>query len=312
MKKIIRVGSRESKLAVMQTELVIDEIKKYHKEIEFELVKFKTTGDKILDKTLDKIGGKGLFVKELNQALLTGKIDIAVHSLKDMPMEEKKELAIAAYVKRGDPRDVLVLPDAQADSRNLKDRTIEELVHGINGAVGSSSARRQIQLRNLCKDIKLESIRGNIITRLNKLDHKEFGALVLAGAGLNRAGLQKRISRYFSAEEMLPAAGQGILAVQARDDFDIGLLKEIDHPETRIAALAERSFVRTLDGGCSSPIAAYGQLSGNSLYLRGLYYEENTGNYWVGSMTGDAAESEKIGYSLAIQLRNKEKEKSDV
>ena len=182
--KTLRVGSRDSKLAVMQTELVLEQIHKRHPEVNIELVTLKTTGDLILDKTLDKIGGKGLFVKELDAALLEGRIDLSVSSLKDLPMEENPELPVVCYAKRGDARDALVLPE----------NTLHQPV-GQN--IGSSSARRQLQLKALFPDAAVLSVRGNIVTRLAKLDRGEYSALILASAGLKLAGLAHRISRIF-------------------------------------------------------------------------------------------------------------------
>ena len=224
-KRIVRIGSRDSKLAVMQTELMIHAVTKYHPEIQFELVTMKTTGDIILNQTLDKIGGKGLFVKELDIALAEGRIDCCVHSLKDMPMEENPDFPITALPKRGDPRDVLVLPQMQH-------------FENITAQIGSSSFRRQIQLKKLFPSCHCLPVRGNIITRLQKLDCGEFSSLVLAGAGLQRVGLSERISRYFSTDEMIPAAGQGILAVQSRKNEDVSFLSCIHNKESEYAALA--------------------------------------------------------------------------
>lgn len=289
MKRIL-VGSRDSKLAVMQTKLVMEAICRRSPEIEWELVTLKTTGDKILDKTLDKIGGKGLFVKELDQALLDGTIDIAVHSLKDVPMEENQNLPLIALPRRGDPRDVMVLGKGE-DRR-------EELEQ-----IGSSSFRRQLQLKKLFPQAITTNIRGNIITRLEKLDRGEYSALILAASGLKRAGLEQRISRYFEPDEMLPAAGQGILAVQARADFDASVVKKITHFETSVAAEAERSFVRTLEGGCSSPVAAYAEIRGNEVRLTGLYYIEGTGEYRIEATHGDVNQAQKLGEMLALHMK---------
>lgn len=210
MKKI-RVGSRESKLAVIQTQIVMDAIKRANPEIEVELVTMKTTGDIILDKTLDKIGGKGLFVKELDKAMLDGGVDITVHSFKDMPMDIPSELPIVATGRREDPRDVLILPQGASEIDFSK-------------PIGSSSARRSMQLKKLYPGADIKSVRGNVITRLEKLDRGEYSALVLAAAGVKRLGLEHRISRYFTPEEMIPANCQGVIVVQARKGFDVSLL----------------------------------------------------------------------------------------
>lgn len=285
--KTLRVGSRDSKLAVMQTELVLEQIHKRHPEVTIELVTLKTTGDLILDKTLDKIGGKGLFVKELDAALLEGRIDLSVSSLKDLPMEENPELPVVCYAKRGDARDALVLPE----------NTLHQPV-GQN--IGSSSARRQLQLKALFPDAAVSSVRGNIVTRLAKLDRGEYSALILASAGLKRAGLAHRISRIFSPEEMLPAAGQGTLAVQARADFDASFFDGIHDVPTMYTALAERAFVRALNGGCSSPIAAYAAVQGQEMKLTGLHYSEASGRHVVRSIVGDVRQAELLGEQLAV------------
>lgn len=291
-KRIVRIGSRDSKLAVMQTELMIHAVTKYHPEIQFELVTMKTTGDIILNQTLDKIGGKGLFVKELDIALAEGRIDCCVHSLKDMPMEENPDFPITALPKRGDPRDVLVLPQMQH-------------FENITAQIGSSSFRRQIQLKKLFPSCHCLPVRGNIITRLQKLDCGEFSSLVLAGAGLQRVGLSERISRYFSTDEMIPAAGQGILAVQSRKNEDVSFLSCIHNKESEYAALAERAFVRTLDGGCSSPIAAYAQIHGTELKLTGLYAKEHQWEYIIDSVIGNTDNAVKLGEQLAQTMKGR-------
>ena len=291
-KRIVRIGSRDSKLAVMQTELIMHAVTKYHPEIQFELVTMKTTGDVILNQTLDKIGGKGLFVKELDMALAEGRIDCCVHSLKDMPMDENPEFPITALPKRGDPRDVLVLPQKQ-------------YFEDITAQMGSSSFRRQIQLKKLFPSCHCLPVRGNIITRLQKLDRGEFSSLVLAGAGLQRVGLSERISRYFSTDEMIPAAGQGILAVQSRKNEDVSFLSCIHNKESEYAALAERSFVRTLDGGCSSPIAAYAQIHGTELKLTGLYAKEHQWEYVTDSVTGNTEDAAQLGEQLAQTMKGR-------
>ena len=291
-KRIVRIGSRDSKLAVMQTELMIHAVTKYHPEIQFELVTMKTTGDIILNQTLDKIGGKGLFVKELDIALAEGRIDCCVNSLKDMPIEENPDFPITALPKRGDPRDVLVLPQMQH-------------FENITAQIGSSSFRRQIQLKKLFPSCHCLPVRGNIITRLQKLDCGEFSSLVLAGAGLQRVGLSERISRYFSTDEMIPAAGQGILAVQSRKNEDVSFLSCIHNKESEYAALAERAFVRTLDGGCSSPIAAYAQIHGTELKLTGLYAKEHQWEYIIDSVIGNTDNAVQLGEQLAQTMKGR-------
>lgn len=251
MKKIC-IGSRESRLAVIQSEMVMEYLKKACPDREISLLTMKTTGDKILDRTLDKIGGKGLFVKELDRALLEKRSDLSVHSLKDMPMETPEELPIVAFSRREDPRDVLVLPEG-------KDAI------DFSKPLGCSSQRRILQLKELFPQAEYKSIRGNVITRLRKLDEGEYGGLILAAAGLKRLGLSHRISRYFEPEEMIPAAGQGILAVQGRAGEDYSYLEGFADQEGTWAALSERAFVRYLDGGCSSPVAAHARIRGGQI-----------------------------------------------
>lgn len=289
--KVIKIGTRESRLAVIQAEMTADYIRKNCKELTPELVKMKTTGDKILNKTLDKIGGKGLFVKELDAALLEKRSDISVHSLKDVPMEVTQELPLLGFSKREDPRDVLVLPKG---AENI-DKTLP---------IGCSSARRIIQLRKLFQDIEVKSVRGNVLTRLEKLDRGEYGALILAAAGLKRLGLEERISRYFTTEEMIPAAGQGILAVQGRKGEDYSWLTEFFDEESTYCALAERSFVHTLNGGCSSPIAAYAVIESGKLQLTGLYAEEGSTVYVTGKIQGNPKDAAELGKKLAEQLKH--------
>lgn len=294
-KNKIIVGSRDSKLAVMQTELVMNQIRRYNPNLELELVTLKTTGDLILDKTLDKIGGKGLFVKELDQALIDGRIDIAIHSLKDMPMEVSEDLPIVALPTRGDARDVLVLPEGETLESLDRDKYLSN--------IGSSSNRRKLQLENLYGDVKITPVRGNIITRLAKLDRGEYSSLILAAAGLQRVGLENRISKYFSVEEMIPSAGQGILSIQARKDLDVSFLQGVNDPISMYCAIAERSFVRVLNGGCSSPIAAHARVIGNEIKLVGLHYNEKTKEHIIDTIVGDVLKAEALGETLADKLR---------
>lgn len=289
MKSKIRIGSRDSRLAVVQAELVRDAIRRNHPEFQFEIVTMKTTGDRLLGKSLEAIGGKGLFVKELDMALRDGSIDLAVHSLKDVPMEMPEDIPILAYGKREDARDVLVYRPGLTD---LPESPL----------VGSSSRRRMLQMRALYKDVRFRKIRGNVQTRLRKLTDEGMDATILAAAGLNRLGMQELVARYFSVEEMLPAAGQGILAVQGRRDMDRSLLKEIDDADSRKCALAERAFVRELDGGCTSPVAAHAVIRGGSMLLLGLYYRED-GSWFRDRIAGGIREAENLGKKLARRMR---------
>ena len=296
MKKTeIVIGSRESQLAVLQSQMGQKYIQDAHPELQVEILSMKTTGDKILDRTLDKVGGKGLFVKELDRALMDGRSQLSVHSLKDMPMEVPEELPLLAFSKREDPRDVLVLPEGKTEIDPEK-------------PLGCSSLRRTLQLKEIYPDLEVKSIRGNLQTRLRKLDAGEYSALILAAAGLKRLGLEHRINRYFSPEEMIPAAGQGILAVQGRKELDYDYLEGYGDSDAWDTGRAERAFVKYLDGGCSSPVAAYGEIQGEEIFLRGLYYIEETGAYKKGSIRGNRRDAEKLGIALAKELQESCKE----
>ncbi|MCI7061010.1 MAG: hydroxymethylbilane synthase [Lachnospiraceae bacterium] len=284
----IRIGSRESRLAVVQSELV----QKYLLEqgIEAPIVTMKTTGDKILDKTLDQVGGKGLFVKELDAALLDGRSDISVHSLKDVPVEENPELPLIGYSQREDPRDVLVLP-----------KGIRKLDQAR--PIGCSSRRRVLQAQRLYLGMRFQSVRGNVLTRLKKLDSGEYSALILAAAGLKRLGLSERISRYFTTEEMIPCAGQGILALQARKDLECGIFAGYVNKESEIIVKCEREFIRAVGGECSSPVAAHAVIQGEKIILRGMYSRGNGERGFVtGIKEGMAVEPEKTADALAEEL----------
>ena len=290
MTKVI-IGSRESKLAVLQSEMVKSYIENNGSGVSVDILTMKTTGDIILDRTLDKVGGKGLFVKELDRALMDGRSNLSVHSLKDMPMEVPEELPLLAFSKREDPRDVLVLPEGAI-----------ELDPG--NPLGCSSLRRTLQLKKLYPDMEVKSIRGNLQTRLRKLDAGEYSGLILAAAGLKRLGLEQRINRYFTPDEMIPAAGQGILAVQGRKGQDYFYLDGYCDRDAWIAGSAERAYVKYLDGGCSSPVAAFAEVSGDEIFIRGLYYSEVTGKWITGQIKGAADNGAELGIALAKQLKS--------
>lgn len=287
----IRIGSRESRLAVIQSEMVKSWLNEHLPEADVSIVTMKTTGDIILDRPLSMVGGKGLFVKELDRALLQGKTDLSVHSLKDLPMEVSEELPVIAYSEREDERDVLILPEGM-------DRI------DFSRPIGTSSLRRILQLKRLYPQASFESVRGNLVTRLRKLDEGQFSALILAGAGIRRMGLAHRISRYFSVDEVIPAAGQGILAVQGRKGNDYGFLAEYDNKKSRLCAQAERAFVRELDGGCSSPVAAHAVLDGEKLTLTGLYYAGSGDAYETAVLEGPAFQAALLGKTLAERFKN--------
>jgi len=291
MGRKIRVGSRDSALAVIQAQIVIDAVKKTNLTIDFEIVKIKTTGDKILDKSLDEVGGKGLFIKEIEQALADGSIDIAVHSYKDMPYQETEGLPVVALSEREAPFDALVLPQGTDSLDNSK-------------PTGCSSLRRTIQFARLYDGIKIASVRGNVPTRLEKLDNGEYSALILAQAGLNRLSLQHRISRVFTLDEMIPSASQGILAVQGRAGENYSFLDAFHSRESETVSKAERQFLKTLGGGCSSPVAVYGQLQNSELLLTGMYVGAN-GNIETGRLNGDIGNPELLGETLARRLKER-------
>lgn len=291
MKRYIRIGSRESALAVKQALIVKEKLLKAEPGLEIELVTMKTTGDKILHKSLEKIGGKGLFVKELDRALLDGKIDLSVHSLKDMPMEIPEELPVVAFTEREDPRDALILEPGKYELKK--------------GIIGSSSRRRTLQAGRLYPDCSFKNIRGNVQTRLYKLENEEYDATILAAAGLRRLGMESCVSRIFTVDEMIPSAGQGILAVQTRKGEKIPGMESVMCPDSRWAAKAERAFVKILDGGCTSPVAAFAEIRGNELLLRGLYYHEASGTYVTGKIAGEVHKGERMAEKLAKNLKGR-------
>jgi hydroxymethylbilane synthase len=248
-------------LALTQTKWVVEQLKMQMPEAEFELREIVTKGDRILDVTLSKVGGKGLFVKEIEQSLLDGETDFAVHSLKDMPAELPDGLVIGAIPKRVDPRDVLLSKEG---------RQLDELPQGA--LVGTSSLRRAAQLLAYRPDLRIESVRGNIDTRIRKLTEGNFDAIVLAAAGLERVDWQGEVSQYLPVEISLPAVGQGALAIECRadDDATLALLRLLDDEPTRLAVSAERTFLHKLQGGCQVPIAAYATVDAGVITLTGL------------------------------------------
>ncbi len=289
MRSVIRIGSRESLLAVRQAEIIRDQILSAGPDLSVEIITMKTTGDKILDKSLARIGGKGLFVKELDRALMDGRIDIAVHSLKDMPMEENPEFPVLAYSKREDPRDVLL----------YRQGICKLPEHAV---IGTSSMRRLVQMKKLWPGCTFQGIRGNVQTRMKKLETEGYDATLLAAAGLKRLGMEHVISRYLSVDEVIPAAGQGILAVQGKKGEVADWIKQIDVQESRSAALAERQFIRVTGGDCTSPCAAHAQVSGNELKLTGLYYNEAAEEYTVDVIVAETSKARQAGEILAERM----------
>ena len=293
MKRVIRFGSRKSALAVAQTRILMDAVAAAHPELEVELVTMTTTGDvnmKPFSEASDKFGIKGLFTQELEEALKSGEIDVAVHSLKDVPMYANEELPIVAYSARGDARDALVLPEGAGE--------IDEKL-----PLGCSSARRRIQLAKLFPKLRVEPVRGNVNTRLRKLDEGQFSALVLAAAGLQRVGLGERISRYFTTDEMIPAPGQGILACQGRAGESYEYLDAVRCEAAACCARAERGFSAELGGGCTAPVGAYAEIIDGELTLHGFYADEAEGIYREGRACGRPEDAEELARGLARRLR---------
>lgn len=287
----IRIGTRASKLAVVQAEMLARYLQQ--QGVSAELVRLTTTGDRILDRTLDKVGGKGLFVKELDQALLDGRSDVSVHSLKDVPAEVPEGLPLLGYSKREDPRDALILPEGKTEM-------------DFSLPIGCASNRRIVQLREKYPQATFAPIRGNVQTRLRKLDEGQYGATVLAVAGLKRLGLEHRISRVFSTEEMIPAAGQGVLAVQGRQGEDYSCLNGFFDDASRDTSRCERAFLAALNGGCSTPTAAYAYLDEQDrLHVSGLFYDEHSGVCLRAKTEGERKNAARLGQQLAEKLLRK-------
>ncbi len=289
----IRIATRKSPLALWQAEFVRAELQRHHPGLGVELVTFTTRGDKILDTPLAKIGGKGLFVKELETALLAGDADLAVHSMKDVPMVFPDGLGLATICEREDPRDAFV--------SNRFD-TLDALPHGA--VVGTSSLRRHCQLRALRPDLDIRSLRGNVNTRLAKLDAGEFDAIILATAGLLRLDLAERIRARLEPGVSLPAGGQGAVGIEIREaDTRLRqLLAPLHHEPTALRVRAERALNRHLHGGCQVPIACYAELDGDTLWLRGLVGDPEGGELLQAQIRGSARDPEALGIDVAEQL----------
>jgi hydroxymethylbilane synthase len=289
----IKIGTRGSKLARWQANWVKSALEKKNPSTPVELVVIKTQGDKILDVPLAKVGGKGLFVKEIEQALLARRIDIAVHSMKDMPADIPQGLCIGAIPERENPVDVYI-------SRN--GGGFHELAAG--SVIGTSSLRRGAQLQHARPDIVIRSIRGNLDTRLKKLESEDFDALVLAAAGVKRLNLEHKISEYLDPAIMLPAIGQGALCIETRkDDPVIGpLVACLDHASTRTVVAAERAFLKRLEGGCQVPIAGHGRIKENQLILTGLVAEVDGSLLIKGKKSGPMDSPETLGIDLAEEI----------
>lgn len=293
MQQIIRIATRKSALALWQAEYVKARLLAFHPDIKVELVPMSTQGDKILDTPLAKIGGKGLFVKELETAILEGRADIAVHSMKDVPVEFPEGLMLHTICQREDPRDAFV---------SNQFTSLAELPAGA--VVGTSSLRRQCQLKALRPDLQIRDLRGNVNTRLAKLDSGEFAAIILAAAGLIRLGFEHRIAAFLPVTTSLPANGQGAVGIECRSDDEQvkTLLAPLEHTPTRICVLAERAMNRQLQGGCQVPIGAFAELSADEIWLRGLVGSLDGSQIIRGEVRGHASEAESLGEKLAETL----------
>ena len=290
--KQIRIGTRASQLALWQANWVKSELEKRYPGMEVSLLKIKTIGDKILDVPLAQVGGKGLFVKEIEEAMLRGDIDIAVHSMKDVPTEFPEGLGLHCITEREDPRDAVI-------SRGVK---FADLPHGAK--IGTSALRRQAQLLKVRPDLEMVIIRGNVETRISKLETEQLDAVILAAAGLKRLGFTDKVAEYLPTDFSIPAIGQGALGIECRLDNE-ELKKTIDffnHPATAHAVRAERALLWRCEGGCQVPIAAFGEVSGSELRLTGFIASVDGKISVKGSISGPAEECEKLGIALAEQL----------
>ncbi|MEM7556048.1 MAG: hydroxymethylbilane synthase [Cyanobacteria bacterium P01_A01_bin.84] len=295
--RTIRIGSRKSQLALVQTHWVQEQLQKSFPNMSFEVQTMSTQGDKILDVALAKIGDKGLFTKELEVGMLNQEIDFAVHSLKDLPTSLPDGLALAAITEREDPADALVVHEKH------KDKQIDTLPEGA--VIGTSSLRRLAQLRNKFPHLSFKDVRGNLNTRLSKLDAGEYDALILAAAGLQRLGMGDRVHQVLPKEISLHAVGQGALGIECRegDEEIITLLKAIEHPQTRDRCLAERAFLRDLEGGCQVPIGVNTEIDGNILTLTGIVASIDGQKLVKDTVTGSTENPEQVGTDLAKRLR---------
>ncbi len=293
MRKAIRIGTRSSALALWQAEWVKSELEKKYPGLSVTLTKIKTTGDKILDVPLAKVGGKGLFVKEIEEAMLANEIDIAVHSMKDVPTFFPDGLHLSCITKREDPRDALL-------SRNKV--KFKDLPKGAN--VGTSSLRRQAQLMTVRPDFVIHQLRGNVDTRLRKLKEGQYDAIILAAAGVKRLGLAENVSEYIDPSISLPAIGQGALGIECRmDDRELNdMIAFFNHADTRVCVTGERALLRRLEGGCQVPIACYGEMKDGSLLLTGLVASVDGKRIVKDVISGPPDKADKLGVTLAETL----------
>jgi hydroxymethylbilane synthase len=290
---ILKIGTRGSTLALAQSQWVKEKIEARNPDMVVELVTIKTTGDKILDSPLNKIGGKALFVKEIEEALLKKTVDVAVHSMKDVPAEIPEGLVLSVFPEREDPRDAFI---------SIRYQALEDLPQGAK--VGTSSLRRAAQLLAMRPDLTMVPLRGNVDTRLRKLEKRDLQAIILATAGMRRLGLESRITQFIPSELVLPAIGQGALGLEVRydDERTINLLEFLNHEETAVTVRAERAFLKELEGGCQVPMAALCRLRDNQLHLEGMVAELDGSKIVRDKVMGEKAKAEQIGITLARKL----------
>lgn len=293
MNNIVRIATRKSALALWQAEYVKSQLEHFHPDLTVELVPMVTKGDIILDTPLAKVGGKGLFVKELEVAMLEGRADIAVHSMKDVPVEFPDGLGLEVICPREDPRDAFVSNHIQS---------FEDLPQGA--IVGTSSLRRQCQIKALRPDLDIRDLRGNVNTRLRKLDEGEYDAIILAAAGLIRLEMPARIRQFIAPEVMLPANGQGAVGIECRtnDQRIKSLLAPLECQNTRYRVFAERAMNRALEGGCQVPIGSFAELTDDNLHLRGLVGAVDGSQIISDEVSGHVSEAEALGLALADKL----------
>ncbi|MFH0812566.1 MAG: hydroxymethylbilane synthase [Pseudomonadota bacterium] len=293
MREKFYIGTRGSALALCQAQWVKTQLARNYPERFFELVIIKTTGDKILDVPLSRVGGKGLFVKEIEEALLNGKIDLAVHSMKDVPTIIPSGLVLGVITKRENPLDVLIAREH---------KRLEELPQGA--CIGTSSLRRQAQILHVRPDVRIKPLRGNLDTRLKKLEAGGFDGIIVAAAGIMRMGWEGRITEYLSPSQLLPAIGQGALGIETRrrDQRTNEIVAFLHHPETAHPVMAERAFLKRLEGGCQVPIAALGTMAKGRVSLEGLIGSLDGKVIVRDTLEGELKESETIGVTLAERL----------
>jgi hydroxymethylbilane synthase len=292
-KMILKIGTRGSKLALSQSEWIKTQIAALYPDLRVEIIRIKTKGDRILDSPLSKIGGKGIFVKEIEDALLRGDVDLAVHSIKDVPADLPDGLHLPVFPEREDPRDIFI---------SAAYNSLDELPE--RATVGTGSLRRSAQLLHIRPDLDVVSIRGNVDSRLRRAESGDIQAIILAAAGLKRLGLYPKVCQFLSVDKFLPAIGQGALGLEIRQDDDriLDLIGSLNHGPTEVAVKAERAFLKRLEGGCQVPIAGYGRIEGEDIILNGMVAELDGSRIIKGELRGKEDRPEELGIRLAESL----------